>query len=110
MVFSHFLVLGIRRCPCVDVLSGVLVLDVWHAGLSAQTDTTSAAAASLLAPISLQNLVTLAGITQPSLQTAAAAAAQTPATAISNAATSLCKYILDVNWSSGCLTSRPDAR
>nr|XP_049465134.1 CUGBP Elav-like family member 1-A isoform X3 [Anopheles coluzzii] len=58
-------------------------------GLSAQTDTTSAAAASLLAPISLQNLVTLAGITQPSLQTAAAAAAQTPATAISNAATSL---------------------
>ncbi|EAA05917.4 AGAP009477-PA, partial [Anopheles gambiae str. PEST] len=63
-------------------------------GLSAQTDTTSAAAASLLAPISLQNLVTLAGITQPSLQTAAAAAAQTPATAISNAATSLCKYTL----------------
>ncbi|XP_050077172.1 CUGBP Elav-like family member 2 isoform X3 [Anopheles maculipalpis] len=58
-------------------------------GLSAQTDTTSAAAASLLAPISLQNLVTLAGITQPSLQTAAAAAAQTPATAISNAANSL---------------------
>ncbi|XP_061515144.1 CUGBP Elav-like family member 2 isoform X2 [Anopheles gambiae] len=66
-------------------------------GLSAQTDTTSAAAASLLAPISLQNLVTLAGITQPSLQTAAAAAAQTPATAISNAATSL--------WTTGADTA-----
>uniref|UniRef100_A0A182VUV8 RRM domain-containing protein n=1 Tax=Anopheles minimus TaxID=112268 RepID=A0A182VUV8_9DIPT len=63
----------------------------------AQTDTTSAAAASLLAPISLQNLVTLAGITQPSLQTAAAAAAQTPATAISNAATSL--------WTTGADTA-----
>uniref|UniRef100_A0A182MMN7 RRM domain-containing protein n=1 Tax=Anopheles culicifacies TaxID=139723 RepID=A0A182MMN7_9DIPT len=66
-------------------------------GLSAQTDTTSAAAASLLGPISLQNLVTLAGITQPSLQTAAAAAAQTPATAISNAATSL--------WTTGADTA-----
>ncbi|XP_058125816.1 CUGBP Elav-like family member 2 isoform X2 [Anopheles coustani] len=59
-------------------------------GLGAQTDTSAAAAAaSLLAPLSMQNLVTLAAMTQPSLQTAAAAAAQTPASAITNAATSL---------------------
>ncbi|XP_055549246.1 CUGBP Elav-like family member 2 isoform X2 [Wyeomyia smithii] len=51
-------------------------------GLGAQTDTTTAAAAAgLLSPLSMQNLVTLAAMTQPSLQ---AAAAQTP-----NAATSL---------------------
>ncbi|XP_065078447.1 CUGBP Elav-like family member 1 isoform X4 [Ochlerotatus camptorhynchus] len=56
-------------------------------GLGAQTDsTTAAAAAGLLSPLSMQNLVTLAAMTQPSLQ---AAAAQTP-TAMSNAATSLC--------------------
>lgn len=55
-------------------------------GLGAQTDTTTAAAAAgLLSPLSMQNLVTLAAMSQPSLQ---AAAAQTP-TAISNAATSL---------------------
>ncbi|XP_055595791.1 CUGBP Elav-like family member 1-A isoform X3 [Uranotaenia lowii] len=55
-------------------------------GLGAQTDTTTAAAAAgLLSP--LQNLMTLAAMTQPSLQ---AAAAQTPTTAITNAATSLC--------------------
>lgn len=56
-------------------------------GLSAQTDTTTAAAAAgLLSPLSMQNLVTLAAMTQPSLQ---AAAAQTPTAAITNAATSL---------------------
>ncbi|XP_038113824.1 CUGBP Elav-like family member 2 isoform X1 [Culex quinquefasciatus] len=56
-------------------------------GLSAQTDTT-AAAAGLLSPLSMQNLVTLAAMTQPSLQ---AAAAQTPTqAALTNAATSLC--------------------
>ncbi|XP_062705212.1 CUGBP Elav-like family member 2 isoform X5 [Aedes albopictus] len=57
-------------------------------GLGAQTDTTTAAAAAgLLSPLSMQNLVTLAAMTQPSLQ---AAAAQTPTAAITNAATSLC--------------------
>ncbi|XP_062705209.1 CUGBP Elav-like family member 2 isoform X2 [Aedes albopictus] len=56
-------------------------------GLGAQTDTTTAAAAAgLLSPLSMQNLVTLAAMTQPSLQ---AAAAQTPTAAITNAATSL---------------------
>ncbi|XP_058453446.1 CUGBP Elav-like family member 2 isoform X2 [Malaya genurostris] len=56
-------------------------------GLGAQTDTTTAAAAAgLLSPLSMQNLVTLAAMTQPSLQ---AAAAQTPSAAITNAATSL---------------------
>lgn len=57
-------------------------------GLSAQTDTTTAAAAAgLLSPLSMQNLVTLAAMTQPSLQ---AAAAQTPTAAqLTNAATSL---------------------
>ncbi|XP_058060824.1 CUGBP Elav-like family member 2 [Anopheles bellator] len=67
-------------------------------GLSAQTDTTSAtAAANLLGPLSMQNLVTLAAMAQPSLQTAAAAAAQTPVSAISNAATSL--------WTTGAETA-----
>ncbi|XP_055595790.1 uncharacterized protein LOC129746246 isoform X2 [Uranotaenia lowii] len=62
-------------------------------GLGAQTDTTTAAAAAgLLSP--LQNLMTLAAMTQPSLQ---AAAAQTPTTAITNAATSL--------WSTGTDTA-----
>ncbi|XP_050100990.1 CUGBP Elav-like family member 2 isoform X2 [Anopheles aquasalis] len=52
-------------------------------GLSAQTDTTASAtaAANLLGPLSM-----LAAMTQPSLQSAAAAAAQTPVSAISNAA------------------------
>lgn len=57
-------------------------------GLGAQADTqTAAAAAGLLSPLSMQNLVTLAAMTQPSLQ---AAAAQTPTqAALTNAATSL---------------------
>lgn len=58
-------------------------------GLGGQTDNTTAAAAAagLLSPLSMQNLVTLAAMTQPSLQ---AAAAQTPTqAAITNAATSL---------------------
>ncbi|XP_055637686.1 CUGBP Elav-like family member 2 isoform X2 [Toxorhynchites rutilus septentrionalis] len=53
-------------------------------GLTAQPDTT--AATGLLTPLSMQNLVTLAAMTQPSLQ---AAAAQTPTAAITNAANSL---------------------
>lgn len=64
-----------------------LVYRFSSAGIGAQTDTT--AAAGLLTPLSMQNLVTLAAMTQPSLQ---AAAAQTPTAAITNAANSLCKY------------------
>ncbi|XP_058814548.1 CUGBP Elav-like family member 2 isoform X2 [Topomyia yanbarensis] len=64
-------------------------------GLGAQTDTTTAAAAAgLLSPLSMQNLVTLAAMTQPSLQ---AAAAQTPSAALTNAATSL--------WAAGTETA-----
>jgi hypothetical protein len=61
------------------------------AGLSAQTDSQAAAAAAgLLAPMSVQNLVTLAAMSQPSMQ---AAAANSPTAAqLTTAAQSLCKY------------------
>lgn len=56
-------------------------------GLGAQTETAAAAAAGLLAPMSVQNLVTLAAMTQPTLTATQPTAAQ-----LTNAATSLCKY------------------
>jgi bruno len=57
-------------------------------GLSAQSDSQAAAAAAgLLAPMSVQNLVTLAAMSQPSMQ-----AANSPTAAqLTNAAQSLCK-------------------
>lgn len=78
-----------ERRPSIPLILAFLLF-LTFVGLSAQTDTT-AAAAGLLSPLSMQNLVTLAAMTQPSLQ---AAAAQTPTqAALTNAATSLCKCL-----------------
>lgn len=70
-------------------------LYVSSAGLSAQSDA-SAAAASLLSPnMPLNNLVTLAAMAQQ--QPSLAAAAQPTAAQLTNAATSLCKYLKTFN-------------